>query len=69
MKYLLMMHMPRGTGEWEIFNWPPQDLEAHMEHLNRVNRELREAGEWVEVQGLTRRARRSWCGREGTASR
>ncbi|HEX2079383.1 MAG TPA: YciI family protein [Longimicrobium sp.] len=53
MKYMLMMHMPRGTGEWEIFNWSPEDFKAHMEHLDRLNRELREAGEWVGVQGLT----------------
>ena len=53
MKYMLMMHMQYGTGEYEIFNWPPEDFQAHMEHLDRINRELREAGEWVEVQGLT----------------
>jgi hypothetical protein len=53
MKYLLMMHVPYGTGEYEIFNWPPEDLQAHMQHLDRINRELREAGEWVNVQGLT----------------
>ena len=53
MKYLLMMHAPRGTGDWEIFNWPPEDFKAHMEHLNRLNREIRAAGEWVDVQGLT----------------
>ncbi len=53
MKYMLMMHMPRGTGKWEIFNWPPEDFRAHMEYWNRLNHEIREAGEWVEVQGLT----------------
>ena len=53
MKYLLMMHVPRGTGDYEIFNWPAEDLQAHMDHLNRLNREIREAGEWVDVHGLT----------------
>ena len=53
MKFLLMMHAPRGTGDYEIFNWSPKDFQAHMEHLDRINRELREAGEWVDVQGLT----------------
>ena len=24
MKYMLMMHAPKGKGDWEIFNWPPQ---------------------------------------------
>ena len=53
MKYMLMMHMPRGTGKWEIFNWPPEDFQAHMAYWDRLNHEIREAGEWVEVQGLT----------------
>lgn len=53
MKYLLMMHVPRGTGEYEIFDWPQEDLQAHMDHLNAINRELREAGEWVDVHALT----------------
>jgi hypothetical protein len=52
-KYLLMMHVPAGTGAYEIFNWPAEDIEGHMEHLRRLNREIVEAGEWVEVQGLT----------------
>lgn len=53
MKYLLMMHAPRGTGSYEIFNWSPEDFQAHMEHMNVINREIKEAGEWVDVQGLT----------------
>ncbi|HEX7242706.1 MAG TPA: YciI family protein [Longimicrobiaceae bacterium] len=53
MKYLLMMHAPRGTGEYEIFSWAPEDLQAHMAFLQRFNRELVESGEWVDVLGLT----------------
>jgi hypothetical protein len=53
MKYLLMMHATRGTGDYEIFSWAPEDLKAHMEHLDLINRELVERGEWVEVQALT----------------
>ena len=52
MKYLLMMHVPRGTGEYEIFNWAPADLQAHVAHLDGINRDLREAGEWVDVLAL-----------------
>jgi hypothetical protein len=52
MKYLLMMHVPRGRGDYEIFSWSPEDLKGHMEHLDRINHELREAGEWVGVQAL-----------------
>jgi hypothetical protein len=67
MKYILMMHMPYGTGEYEIFNWPPEHLQAHMDHLNAINREIREAGEWVEVQALTppSRARLVRAGKNG----
>ncbi|HEX8275459.1 MAG TPA: YciI family protein [Longimicrobiaceae bacterium] len=53
MRYLLMMHAPRGTGKYEIFDWAPEDFQAHMDFLNRFNRELREAGEWVDVLALT----------------
>jgi hypothetical protein len=53
MKYLLMMHAPRGTGDYEIFSWSPQDFQAHTAHLDQINRELMEAGEWVEVRALT----------------
>jgi hypothetical protein len=53
MKYLLMMHVPHGTGNYDLFDWPPEALQAHMAHLNRINREIREAGEWVDVHALT----------------
>ena len=53
MKYLLMMHVPPGTRHYEIFSWSAQDLKAHMDHLDRINRELVEAGEWVDVHALT----------------
>ncbi|HEX6939100.1 MAG TPA: YciI family protein [Longimicrobiales bacterium] len=52
MRYLLMMHAPRGTGEYEIFNWAPDDFQAHMAHLQQINRELTEAGEWVDALAL-----------------
>jgi hypothetical protein len=67
MKYLLMMHEPRGTGNYEIFSWAPEDFEAHMKHLDRLNRELVEAGEWVEVRALTppREAKLVRAGRKG----
>ncbi|MHB1222487.1 MAG: YciI family protein [Gemmatimonadaceae bacterium] len=48
-----MMHAPHGTGDYQISSWSPKDLKAHMEHMHRLNREIREAGEWVDAQGLT----------------
>ena len=67
MKYMLMMHAPKGKGDWEIFNWPPQDIKAHMDFLNRLNEELRDAGELVGIEGLTepRKARLVRAGNDG----
>ena len=53
MKYMLMMHAPRGTGDYQISDWSPQDFKAHMAFMHNLNKELTEAGEWVDGQGLT----------------
>ena len=53
MKYMLMMHAP-GEG-WEkagIGTWPKEDLMAHIRFMMDFNKELGEAGELVDVQGL-----------------
>jgi hypothetical protein len=52
MKYMLMMHAPRGTGDWAVLNWPPADLKAHIEFMIRFDKELTEAGELVAAEGL-----------------
>ena len=52
MKYMLMMHAPRGTGDYRINEWSPADFKAHMEFMHQLNRELTAAGEWVDGQGL-----------------
>jgi hypothetical protein len=53
MRYMLMMHTPRGTGDYQINNWSPDDFKAHMAFMHGLNKELAEAGEWVDGQGLT----------------
>ena len=53
MKYVLMMSAPRGTGDWDIFKWPRKDIEAHVAYWDRLNHELREAGELVSVEALS----------------
>lgn len=70
MKYLLMMHVPHGSGDYEIFHWDRKDIEAHMAHLEGINRDLREQGEWVDVMGLTppREAMLVRAGPDGTAT-
>jgi hypothetical protein len=52
MKYVMMMHTPFGTGDFQFKSWPPEDVEAHMDFLRQFNRELTAAGEWVDVLAL-----------------
>jgi hypothetical protein len=53
MKFMLMMHAPRGTGQYDITDWAPQDFQAHMEFMHELNRDLRNAGELAGGEGLT----------------
>lgn len=52
MRYMLMMHAPRGTGDYQIGSWSPEDFQAHIAFMHEINRELTSAGEWVDGQGL-----------------
>jgi hypothetical protein len=52
MKFMLMMHTPRGTGDYQVARWTPEDFQAHIAFMHRFNRELTEAGELVGAEGL-----------------
>ena len=52
MKYMLMMHAPRGKGDWQVLNWPPEDVKAHIDHMKRLHKDLSQAGELVGAEGL-----------------
>ena len=52
MKFMLMMNAPRGTGDYQINNWKPEDFKAHIDFMHRFNTELKNAGEWVGGEGL-----------------
>ena len=52
MKFILMMHAPRGTGEYQIESWKPEELRAHIQFMKDLNAELRDAGELVGAEGL-----------------
>jgi hypothetical protein len=52
MKFMLMMHAPRGTGDWQVMSWPPKAIQAHMAHMETLYKELQEAGQLVDAQGL-----------------
>ena len=52
MRYMLMMHAPRGTGDWAVMNWAPEDFRAHIQFMMRLNEVLKQSGELVSAQGL-----------------
>jgi hypothetical protein len=53
MKYMLMMNAKRGKGDWDVGNWSPEDLKAHIAFMLRFNKELKESGELVGAEGLS----------------
>lgn len=53
MKFILMMHAPRGTGDWDIFHWTPQARAAHEAYWQKLNADLRSTGQLVRIEGLT----------------
>ena len=53
MRFILMMHAPRGnSGDYQINSWKPEELQAHMAFMHDFNRELTNAGELVGAEGL-----------------
>ena len=53
MKFMMMMHTPAGTGDYQINDWAPEDFKAHMEFMHTFNKKLSAAGEWVGGEGLS----------------
>jgi hypothetical protein len=52
MKFMLMMNAPRGTGDWSVSTWPPEDLKAHINFMKRFGTDLKDAGQLVGIEGL-----------------
>jgi hypothetical protein len=53
MKYILMMHAPRGVnGDYAVSKWAPEELQAHINYMHDLNRELHRRGELVGAEGL-----------------
>lgn len=52
MKYMLMMHAPKGTGDWGVMKWSEADLTAHIRFMKDFSKELSDAGELVAAEGL-----------------
>jgi hypothetical protein len=54
MRFMLLQNYGEvGSGCAPINEWAPEDVEAHIEFQNALNRELTERGELVDAQGLT----------------
>jgi hypothetical protein len=52
MKFMLMMHAPRGNGEYQVSDWTPDDFTAHIQFMRDLNAELSAAGELAGAEGL-----------------
>ena len=52
MKFMLMMHAPRGTGDYQTRAWKPEEFRAHIQFMKDLNKGLREAGELASAEGL-----------------
>ena len=53
MRYVLMMHVPRGQSEYQHTSWAPDRWRAHMEYWHQMNAGLEASGEYVAVEALT----------------
>jgi hypothetical protein len=67
MKFMLMMNAPRGTGDYQVNAWSPDDLKAHIGFMISLNKELTDAGELVSAEGLAApgEAKRVRAGKSG----
>jgi hypothetical protein len=67
MRYMLLMHAPPGTVDYENGAWDPADWRAHLDYWRALNGELTRSGELVGVEALAapREARVVRAGRNG----
>jgi hypothetical protein len=53
MRFMLLQNYGEvGSGCAPIFEWPPEDINAHIAFQQAMNAELTEKGELVDAQGL-----------------
>ena len=52
-RYVLLQKYEGGAGcEEPMTNWAPEDIKAHIDFQNALNKELTERGELVSAEGL-----------------
>jgi len=49
---MLMMNAKRGNGDWQVMNWAPEDLKAHIGFMINFSGELKQSGNLVGAEGL-----------------
>ena len=52
MKFMLMMHAPRGNGDWGVTDWAPEDVRAMVAYMHDLNKDLQARGELAAAEGL-----------------
>jgi hypothetical protein len=53
MKYMLLMQFSAAQTDFPaIGTWPAEDVKAHIEFMQNVNKDILHAGELVDAQGL-----------------
>lgn len=52
MKFMLMMNVPAGTGDYQITSWKPEEFKAHIDFMRSLNAELSKNGELAAAEGL-----------------
>src|SRR5262245_63443623 len=52
-RYMILTKYDDELGVGPMSEWDPDDMNAHLDYLRKINQELTESGELVEVQGLT----------------
>ena len=49
-EFMLMMHAPRGSGDYHTSAWKPEEFRAHIQFMKDLNNALREAGELASAK-------------------
>ena len=55
MKFMMMMSFKADKESMakSIMNWPKEDIQAHIRFMKDLNKQLKEAGEFVAAEGLS----------------
>ena len=60
MRFMLMMHAPRGkTGDYQVNSWSQDDLKAHIAFMQNLNADLKKSGVKIMYEEHVRESGRS----------